>query len=161
MLSGGLRDLIYMKRNHAENNKTGGTMKTYNFYGWEKTTIPAITDEYPSIRTPQEIQDKETLRRLSKAKKAGAAFAADAGAAIVVAADSEKADTWIEDSSIALTYMMLAAEEQDLGCCWVQMHMRTSENGRDAEENVREILGFQERFRIVGLLAIGRKEDQN
>ena len=107
------------------------------------------------------IQDKETLRRLSKAKKAGAAFIADAGAAIVVAADSEKADTWIEDSSIALTYMMLAAEEQDLGCCWVQMHMRTSENGRDAEENVREILGLQERFRIVGLLAIGCKEDQN
>lgn len=107
------------------------------------------------------VQDKETLRRLSKAKKAGAAFAADAGAAIVVAADSEKADTWIEDSSIALTYMMLAAEEQDLGCCWVQMHMRTSEDGRDAEENVREILGLTERFRIVGLLAIGCREDQN
>ena len=105
------------------------------------------------------IQDKETLRRLSRAKKAGAAFAADAGAAIVVVADSEKADTWIEDSSIALTYMMLAAEEQDLGCCWVQMHMRASEDGRDAEENVREILGLQERFRIVGLLAIGCKED--
>lgn len=44
---------------------------------------------------------------------------ADAATAIVVADDSETADTWIEDSSIAMTYMMLAAEEQNLGCCWV------------------------------------------
>lgn len=104
------------------------------------------------------IKDKETLMRLSKAKKAGASFTADAGAAVVVAADSEKADTWIEDSSIAMTYMMLAAEEKELGCCWVQMHMRASEDGRDAEENVRELLGLSERFRIVGFLAIGCRE---
>ncbi|MBQ2263994.1 MAG: nitroreductase family protein [Oscillospiraceae bacterium] len=101
------------------------------------------------------VQDREVLRKLSKAKKAGAAFAADAAAAIVVAADSEKADTWIEDSSIAMTYMMLAAEEQNLGCCWVQVHLRRDENGRDAEENVREILGLPEQFRVVGFLALG------
>ncbi len=106
------------------------------------------------------IQDKGTLQRLSKAKNAGAVFTADAAAAIVVAADSEKADTWIEDSSIALTYMMLAAEEQNLGCCWVQMHLRKDENGRDAEENVRELLGLPERFRVVGFLALGNNHDQ-
>lgn len=32
-------------------------MNTYNFYGWEQATVPAITDEYPSIRTPQDIYD--------------------------------------------------------------------------------------------------------
>ncbi len=101
------------------------------------------------------VQEREVLRKLSKAKKAGAAFAAAAAAAIVVAADSEKADTWIEDSSIAMTYMMLAAEEQNLGCCWVQTHLRKDENGRDAEENVREILGLPEKYRVVGFLALG------
>ncbi len=101
------------------------------------------------------VQDREVLRKLSKAKKAGAAFAADAAAAIVVSADSEKADTWIEDSSIAMTYMMLAAEEQNLGCCWVQIHLRIDADGRDAEENVREILGLPETYRVVGFLALG------
>ena len=101
------------------------------------------------------IQNSEILQRLSKAKKAGAAFAADAGAAIVVTADSEKADTWIEDSSIAMTYMMLAAEEQNLGCCWVQIHLRTDAQGLDAEENVREILSLPGKYRVVGFLAIG------
>lgn len=101
------------------------------------------------------VQDRQVLQKLSKSKKAGAAFAADAAAAIVVAADSEKADTWIEDSSIAMTYMMLAAEEQNLGCCWVQIHLRTNADGRDAEENVREILGLPEQYRVVGFLAMG------
>ncbi len=77
----------------------------------------------------------------------------------MVTADSEKANTWIEDSSIAMTYMMLAAEEQNLGCCWVQMHLRKDENDRDAEENVREILGLLERFRVVGFLAFGNIQD--
>ena len=101
------------------------------------------------------VQDREVLQKLSKSKKAGAAFAADAAAAIVVAADSEKADTWIEDSSIAMTYMMLAAEEQNLSCCWVQVHLRKDADGRDAEENVKEILGLPEQFRVVGFLALG------
>ena len=101
------------------------------------------------------IQEREVLQKLSKAKKAGASFAAAAAAAIVVAADSEKADTWIEDSAIAMTYMMLAAEEQNLGCCWVQIHLRKNADGRDAEENVREILGLPEQFRVVGFLALG------
>ncbi len=104
------------------------------------------------------IQEREVLQKLSKAKKAGAAFASHAAVAIVVAADSEKSDTWIEDSSIAMTYMMLAAEEQNLGCCWVQVHLRKDADGRDAEENVREILGLPEQFRVVGFLVFGNVE---
>ena len=106
------------------------------------------------------IEEKSLLQRLSQAKQAGAAFAADARAAIVVAADSDKADTWIEDSSIALTYMMLAAEEQNLGCCWVQLHLRSSADGKDAEDNAREILGLQQNFRIVGFLALGYGKEE-
>jgi hypothetical protein len=32
-------------------------MNTYNFYGWEQATVPAITDEYPTIYTPQDLYD--------------------------------------------------------------------------------------------------------
>ena len=32
-------------------------MKTYAFYGWERATVPAVTDEYPGIRTTQELYD--------------------------------------------------------------------------------------------------------
>ncbi len=77
----------------------------------------------------------------------------------MVTADSEKANTWIEDSSIAMTYMMLAAEEQNLGCCWVQTHLRKDADGRDTEENVREILSLPGKYRVVGFLVLGNIQD--
>ncbi len=105
------------------------------------------------------LTDRPALQQLSKAKQAGAAFTARAGAAIIVAADSEISDTWVEDSSIAMTYMMLAAESLGLGCCWVQMHLRFDADGNSAEERVRGILNLPERFRIVGFLALGVKPE--
>lgn len=101
------------------------------------------------------IKNREALKKLSKAKKAGASFLAEASAAVAVFGDIEKADTWIEDSSIALTYMMLSATEQGIGNCWCQLHMRFSEDGNDAEKNAREILSMPENYRIVGILGLG------
>ncbi len=101
------------------------------------------------------VTDKDVLLKLSKAKKAGAGLLAEAAAAVAVFADSEKSDTWIEDSSIALTYMMLSATEQGIGNCWVQYHLREDINGKSAEENAREILSVADKYRIVGVLGLG------
>lgn len=101
------------------------------------------------------VRDKSTLRELAKAKKAGASFLADAAVGIAVFADPEVADTWIEDSSIALTYMMLEATEQGVGSCWIQMHLRQDADGADAEANCCRILGADEKYRIVGILSLG------
>ncbi len=32
-------------------------MKEYRFYGWEHALVPAVTEEYPTIRTPQDLYD--------------------------------------------------------------------------------------------------------
>ena len=32
-------------------------MNTYRFYGWEQADVPAVTDEYPGIRTPLDLYD--------------------------------------------------------------------------------------------------------
>lgn len=104
------------------------------------------------------IKNKKILKKLSYAKKAGARFLENACAAVAVFADSEKSDTWIEDSSIALTYMMLSATEQGIGNCLVQYHLRFDENGKSAEKNAREILSIPENYRIVGVLGLGIAE---
>ncbi len=106
------------------------------------------------------VKDKNLLEKLSKSKKAGAAFLKDVSAAVAVFADSEKADTWIEDSSIALTYMMLKATEQGVGNCWVQYHLRFDENGESAEKNARGILSMPEKYRIVGVLGLGIADEE-
>lgn len=101
------------------------------------------------------VTDRETLIALSSAKSSGGAMLADAGAAIVVFADTNKADTWIEDSSIALTYMHLMATDQGLGSCWVQMYLRKDSDGGDAEDNVRRIMSAPDSYRVVGILSVG------
>ena len=104
------------------------------------------------------VENKETLKELSECKDHGAALIKDANKAIVVVADTFVADTWIEDSSIALTYMHLMATELDLGSCWVQVHLR-SKDGVDAEEVVKDILKLDPQYRVVGILALGHSND--
>ncbi len=106
------------------------------------------------------VKEKETLEKLSRAKWHGSALIAGCDTAIVVFADSDLSDAWVEDSSIALAYMDLMASSQGLGSCWVQMHMRKDENGRDSEEIVRQIMGVKEPFRIVGILALGMPAEE-
>ena len=114
---------------------------------------PTSRDRRPCEFYP--VRDRETLTALSSAKAAGAAMLKDAAAAIVVFADQDKADTWVEDSSIALTYMMLMAVDQGLGSCWVQMHLRESADGNDAEDNIRKIMSVPDNYRTVGVLSLG------
>ena len=104
------------------------------------------------------VERKETLEELSKCKNHGADLIAGADKAIVVVADTLIADTWCEDSSIALTYIHLMAAELDIGSCWVQVHLRDKE-GIDAEKVVRDIVKIDDHYRIVGILALGHSDD--
>lgn len=104
------------------------------------------------------VENKETLDKLSKAKDHGADLIQGADKAIVVIANTMIADTWIEDSSIALTYMHLMATEMGLGSCWVQIHMR-SKDGKDSEQIVKDILKIDDYYRIVGILALGHSDN--
>ncbi len=101
------------------------------------------------------VRDRETLKKLSEAKSMGGKMLADCSAAIAVFGDSSKADTWVEDCSIAMSFMMLMAEELGVGSCWVQIHFRADAAGNDAEANVREILSVPDNYRIAGILSLG------
>ena len=104
------------------------------------------------------IENKDVLKKISESKAHGAAFLKDANKAIAVIGNTMVADTWIEDSSIALAFMHLMATELDLGSCWVQIHLR-SKDGQDAEEVVRDILKIDDHYRVVGILAVGHSDD--
>ena len=106
------------------------------------------------------VTDKAVLGELACAKQAGGAFLKDAAAAIAVFADAERSDTWIEDGSIALSYMNLMATDQGIGSCWVQMHLRKGADGSDAEANCRRILSVPDKYRIVGILSLGIPADE-
>jgi nitroreductase len=105
------------------------------------------------------VRDKEVLTRLSKAKKVGASMLSGCDVAIAVLADSKKADVWVEDCAIAMSYMSLMATDQGVGSCWCQMRLRSTLLGKDAEDNVRGALQVTNKdLRLVGVLALGIPE---
>ena len=91
------------------------------------------------------VRDKQMLERLSGCRSSGADMLKQAAAAIV----------WIEDCSVALGYMHLAASALNLGSCWVQVRLRAAADGRSCEEFLREALGFPPNFKAEAILALG------
>ena len=104
------------------------------------------------------VERPETLAELAKAKDHGAELLKDADKAIVVIADTMISDTWCEDSSIALTYLHLAATDLGIGSCWVQIKIK-KKDGVYAESVVRDIVKIDEHYRIAGILALGHSDD--
>lgn len=103
------------------------------------------------------VQDADKLQALSTAKDRGAELISGAPTAIVVGARPEVSDVWIEDASVASTMLLLQAEDMGLGACWVQIRERQDIEGKDAEQNVRDILSLPADIRIVSIVAVGHK----
>lgn len=101
------------------------------------------------------VDEPETIQKLSSAKAHGSSLLAGAPLAVVIAADSEKSDVWIEDCSIASIILQLAAEDMGLGSCWVQIRNRTTETAASSEDYIKEICGLPSRFGVVSIVAVG------
>jgi len=101
------------------------------------------------------VTDREVLGRLGEARAHSSQFLAGAALAVVICADPNKADTWIEDCAIAATYLQLAAEDLGLGSCWCQIRMREHADGRSAADFVRELLNIPDSLEVTAIIGIG------
>jgi nitroreductase len=106
------------------------------------------------------VQNKETLEALSSCKPHGAVFLKNAPLAIVVCADPEKCDVWIEDCSIASILLHLEATDLGLGSCWIQLRLREYDEQQSASEKTAEILGVDEGMEVQTIIAIGYPEKE-
>ena len=104
------------------------------------------------------VDDAEMLDVLSRAKPHGSSFVRNAALAIVVLADPERSDVWVEDASIATIFIHLAAHHLGLGSCWVQIRKRAHSEGESAEAYVSGHLGIPANRRVEALVAIGHPE---
>ena len=105
------------------------------------------------------VEVKDMLERLGQCKPNYATSIARAPLAVVVVADMTKSEAWIEDASVAASFMMLQAADLGLGTCWVEVRDRYREDGEPSEEYVREALGIPEEFGVLCILSIGHKDE--
>ena len=101
------------------------------------------------------MQDRQLLAKLSRAKSSGSSFLEEAPLGIVVCADPAKSDAWVEDTSIASTYLLLAAEALGLGACWIQIRKRSRSDGQTSESYVMEALGIPRILSVESIIAAG------
>lgn len=101
------------------------------------------------------VRRRETLDTLAACRTAGSQMLSGADAAIVVVANAEAADTWIEDCSIVMANMHLAADALGLGSCWIQGRMREASDGRSTRDYVADLLGIPAGYQLEAILSLG------
>ncbi|GHS93086.1 NAD(P)H nitroreductase [Bacteroidia bacterium] len=104
------------------------------------------------------VENKETLKKLACCKSSGCGFIENCALAIVVLTDPMQSGAYVEDASIAATYIQLQAEDLGLGSCWVQIRGRETEAGQDSEDYIRQLLNIPLQMCIGCIIAIGYKE---
>lgn len=101
------------------------------------------------------VTDREQLTALGQVKAHGAEFLAGAALAVVICADPNRCDVWIEDCAIAALLLQLEAEALGLGSCWAQLRLRQHADGRSAETVACELLGIPPGYVVPIIVGIG------
>lgn len=101
------------------------------------------------------VRNRELLDKMSHCRKGVAKMLTGAAAAVVVIADRDKSDTFIEDSCVAMMSMELAATSLGIGNCWIQIRGREAEDDSPSEEYLRGLLNFPQNFACQSILSLG------
>lgn len=99
--------------------------------------------------------DSGLLEQLSRAKPHGAGFLKNAPLGIVVCADAQKSDVWVEDAAIATIFIQLAAHNLGLGSCWIQIRKRMHDADQSAQQYIANLLGIPENLSVESMIAVG------
>ena len=105
------------------------------------------------------VRDAGIIRKIGACKTYGGSQINGADTVIVTIVrtkDKKQSEFWIEDGAIASSYLLLAAEQYDIGACWVQIRNRMGQR-KTSDEEVRDLLGIPEGYTVLNLVALGIK----
>ena len=105
------------------------------------------------------VRDKDMIKKIARCKRMGAGPLPQADVAIVVMANTENLELWIEDAAVASTYILLAAEQFNVEACWIHIRNRAGQRLSAAEE-IRRLLGVPENFSVLNVVALGGKGEK-
>ena len=105
------------------------------------------------------VKDRNLLEGMSRAKSHGSTFLKDVPLGILVCADPEISDVWVEDASIASTYILLAAESLGLGACWIQFRGRNHSDNLTSGSYIADLLNLPDNLKVLSLIAIGYPDE--
>ena len=102
------------------------------------------------------VKDKNKIKKLADCKSWGGSQIIGADAIVVVFVKLERGEFWIEDGAIASSYILLAAEQYNIGACWVHIRNRNGSR-KSSDEEIRELLNIPNGYAVLNLIALGGK----
>lgn len=106
------------------------------------------------------VQNPEMLQKLAICRPTGSHFLSESPLGIVIVADTNKSDVWIEDASIAAIIMQLQAHDLGLGSCWIQVYNRQKDENTSAEEYIRKLLNIPDHYAVLNIVSIGYPNEE-
>ena len=102
------------------------------------------------------VRDRAMLDKLCDCRPGAGNLLRKCQTAIVVAADAELVDVWVEDCASAITQMHIAADALGVGSCWLQVRKRMAPDGvASTEDVVRNLLGIPAKYGVMAMLTLG------
>jgi len=101
------------------------------------------------------VDDRKLLKQLALCKPHRAKFLEHAALGIVVCADEQKSDVWIEDCSIASILVQMAAQSIGLGSCWIQIRNRAFDEDTTSENYIKDLLNIPGNMKVESIVAVG------
>jgi len=105
------------------------------------------------------INDRAKLEALSRTKTSGSSFLKGASLGVVVCAEENESDVWIEDCSIASIILQLTGQNLGLGSCWIQIRKRMHSDAQTSEDYVKSVLGLPEHMRVESIISFGYPDE--
>jgi nitroreductase len=106
------------------------------------------------------VTEQALLEKLSTAKLHGSTFLNNAQLGIVVCADPDKSDVWVEDASIAAIFLHLASESIGLASCWIQIRERMHDQTKTAGDYISETLNIPPKLKVECIVAVGYPDEE-
>lgn len=104
------------------------------------------------------VDDPKLIAQLKNCKPHGTTPLGSAPLAVVMCADENLNDAWIEDCSIASIILQMTAQSIGLGSCWVQVRNREHSDTVSAENYIQNLLHIPSNFRVLSIITIGYPE---
>jgi len=101
------------------------------------------------------VDNRELLKQLALSKPHGASFLSRAALGVVICADEQKSDVWVEDCSIASILVQIVAQSLGLGSCWIQIRNRNFDDQLTSEDYIRKLLNIPSGLKVESIIALG------
>lgn len=101
------------------------------------------------------VDDRGILKQLALCKPHGAKFLEHAALGIVICADEQKSDVWIEDCSIVSILLQMVAQSIGLGSCWIQIRKRAYDETTTSEDYIKDLLNLPGNMKVESIISLG------